>query len=51
MSRCGKYFNYTLEGIVFRLTNPEDVYYKCKKDGSDEYEILRPCDVDKENIG
>lgn len=43
----GKYFNYTLEGIVFRLANPEDVYYKCKKDGSDEYEILRPCDIDE----
>ena len=45
-SKFGKYFDYVLEGVLFRLNNPEDVYYKCKKDGSDEYEILRPCDID-----
>lgn len=45
--KYGRYFNYILEGIVFRLDDPKDVYYNCKKDGSDEYEILRPCDIEE----
>lgn len=49
--KYGRYFNYIIEGVAFRLDDPKDVYYNCKKDGSDEYEILRPCDIEGKDWG
>lgn len=46
--KYGRYFSYSIEGIAFRLDDPKDVYYNCKKEGSDEYEILRPCDIEEQ---
>lgn len=39
----GEYKGYKLVKRLFRLNNPEDVYYKCKI--GNDFEIIRLCDI------